>query len=65
MTQNDRQEMREFEDAAERAGGFVSPMLEGNVHYDYRKILAYCKEKQIDPRDMTIRELDKFILPKQ
>lgn len=55
--------MSALDDAAEKAGGYVSPSLKDNVHYDYRKILAYCSERGIEPQDMTIRELDRFIIP--
>lgn len=55
--------MIEFDNAADKAGGYVSPLFKDNANYDYRKLLAYCKEKKIDPLDLTIRELDKFIIP--
>ncbi len=46
----------------EKAGGFVSAISEKNIEYDYRKIIAYCKKKGIEPIDLTIRELNTFIL---
>lgn len=57
------EKMAVLDDIAEKAGGYVSPSLKDNVHYDYRKILQYCKERGIEPIDMTIRELDQFIIP--
>ena len=63
MTREQMRDMAELDRVAEEAGGFVSPMFNNNVHYDYRKLLAYCEEKGIDPRDVTIKELDKFIIP--
>ena len=33
-----------------------------DVHYDYRKIVKYCKEKGIEPVDLTIRELNTFVI---
>lgn len=63
MSEQDIRNMAELDEAADRAGGYVSPLFRDNVHYDYRKLLAYCKEKRIDPLDLTIRELDRFLLP--
>lgn len=54
--------MNELDEAAEKAGGFTSPVLAENVHYNYREISRYCKEKGIEPIDMTIRELNKFVV---
>ncbi len=54
--------MTEIDTAADKAGGYVSPLFKGNTMYDYRKLLAYCKENEIDPLDLTIRELGKFII---
>lgn len=36
--------------------------VENEPHYDYRAISKYCKEKGIEPLDMTIRELNSFIV---
>lgn len=55
--------MRELDEAAEKAGGYVINNGSKVPHYDYRKLLKYCREKGKDPRDMTIRELDCFIIP--
>ena len=63
MSEQDMKRMIEFDTAADKAGGYVSPLFKDNANYDYRKLLAYCKEKKIDPLDLTIRELDKFIIP--
>lgn len=54
--------MRDLDEAAEKVGGFVSAISEKNIEYDYRKIIAYCKKKGIEPIDLTIRELNTFIL---
>lgn len=63
MTKQDMDAMANMDEAAEQAGGYLSPSLKSNIHYDYRKIMDYCKAKGIDPRDMTIRELDSFVIP--
>ncbi|MBD5140846.1 MAG: hypothetical protein HDT25_05460 [Ruminococcus sp.] len=61
MSNEDIAKMKALDEAAEKAGGFVS-VNEKNVDYDYRKIIAYCKKKGIEPIDLTIRELNTFIL---
>lgn len=62
MTNEDRIKMRELDEAAERAGGYVSTINAKDIEYDYRKIIKYCEEKGIEPIDMTIRELNTFII---
>jgi len=62
VTESERKQMRELDAAAEKAGGFVSTVKCNDIHYDYRAIIKYCKEKGIEPIDMTIRELNSFII---
>ena len=62
MTEKERQDMIEFEEAAERNGGYVSYLPNTNQHVDYRGLIAYCKEKGIEPIDMTLREHNQFVL---
>lgn len=62
MSELDLKKMRDLDDAAEKAGGFVSMLKDTDVHYDYRKIVKYCKEKGIEPVDLTIRELNTFVI---
>ena len=33
-----------------------------DIHYDLRAIAKFCKEKGIEPLDMTLRELNQFII---
>ena len=56
--------LSELDDAAAEAGGYVAfnSNVENEPHYDYRAISKYCKEKGIEPLDMTIRELNSFIV---
>lgn len=56
------QQMRELEDAADRAGGYVAALPAPEQHVDYRKMLSYCKDKGIDPLDLTLREYNQFII---
>ena len=51
-----------LDEAAEKAGGYTSFVPAENIQYNYREIIKYCKEKGIEPIDMTIRELNKFII---
>ncbi|MCM1328806.1 MAG: hypothetical protein NC253_05130 [Ruminococcus sp.] len=62
MSKEDLIKMRELDETAEKAGGFVSAISAENIDYDYRGIIAYCKEKGIEPVDMTIRELNAFVV---
>ena len=62
MSKDEIKKMKELDEAAERAGGFTSPVSADEIHYDYREIIRYCKEKGIEPIDMTIRELNRFVV---
>lgn len=62
MSEEEMEAMRALDEAAERAGGYVSPSFPNALHYDCRKIIAYCREKGIEPLDLTIRELHQFII---
>lgn len=54
--------MRELDEIAEQEGGYLSTIPSGDIHYDYRAIDKFCKEKGIEPIDMTIRQLNNFII---
>ena len=56
--------LAELADVAANAGGFVAlnSDIENEPHYNYRAISKYCKEKGIEPLDMTLRELNSFIV---
>lgn len=64
MSEKEFIQICELDDVADAAGGFVDfhPSSDSDIHYDYRAILAYCKERKIDPIDMTIREMQQFVL---
>ncbi len=61
MTEQERKDWDALEEAAEKAGGYVDPHP-SDIHYDLRAIAKFCKEKGIEPLDMTLRELDQFII---
>ena len=42
MSESERKNMIELDEAAEKAGGFVSFLKSDEVHYNYREILEYC-----------------------
>ena len=54
----------ELDDIAEQAGGFVdyTPSSENEIHYDYRAIISYCRKNNMEPIDMTIREMQQFVI---
>jgi len=64
MSEKEFNEICDLDNIADEAGGFVAynSMSEYEIHYDYRAILAYCKERNIEPIDMTIREMQNFVL---
>lgn len=62
MTEKDRQEMRELDEIADRAGGYVDFFPNADQHIDMRGIIAYCREKGIEPIDMTLREYNRFVV---
>ncbi len=62
MSKEEIKKMRDLDEAAEKAGGFTSVFSADDVHYNYREINRYCKEKGIEPIDMTIRELNQFLV---
>ncbi len=62
MSHEEIKKMRALDEAAEKAGGFTSLFPAGDIHYNYREISRYCREKGIEPVDMTIRELNQFIV---
>lgn len=60
MSEQELERMRELDEAAEKAGGFLAPLSDAKTSYDYRAIVKYCREKGIDPVDITVRELNRF-----
>ena len=64
MSEKDCNKICELDDIAEQAGGYVdfNPNTETNIHYDYRAIIEYCKKHDKEPIDMTIREMQQFVI---
>lgn len=64
MSEKDFREICMLDDIAAEAGGYVdnTPSFNSEIHYDYHSIISYCKKKNIEPIDMTIRELQQFIV---
>ena len=63
MSEIERKKLFALDDAAEKAGGYVVNMVNKDVRYDFKRLNNYCKEKGIEPADLTLRELSKFIVP--
>lgn len=53
-----------LDDLAADAGGFVALNfdIKNEPHYNYKAISKYCKEKGIEPLDLTLRELNSFVV---
>ncbi len=64
MSEKEFQSICKLDDIADEAGGFVDCQQneQAEIHYDYRAILSYCKERKIEPIDMTIREMQQFVI---
>lgn len=62
MSEQEIRDMRELDELSEKAGGLVSSSFSDQVHYNYRKIAEYCKRKKIEPQDLTLRELQQFVV---
>ena len=62
MDEKKLEQMRELDEAADRAGGYVAAFPAPGQHVDYRKLLKYCKEKGIEPLDLTLREYHQFVV---
>ena len=64
MSENEFKKMCEIDTIAEEAGGYVAyhPSYENEVIYNYRAIIEYCQKRGIEPLDLTIREMQQFIV---
>jgi len=64
MTRAEYEKICSLDDVIDQEGGLgLDPF--GNVHYDYRAIIKHAKEHNIDPIDMTVRELGRFVVGAQ
>ena len=63
MSEQEFRNICELDDIAEEAGGYVdSTGSVSDIHYDYRAIIEFCRNQGREPADMTIRELQQFII---
>lgn len=62
MSNEERMRMNALDDAAEKAGGYVAEFMHKDTQYDLREMIKYCRDKGIEPIDLTLRELNKFII---
>ena len=61
-TEEQRRAIREFEEVAEKSGGYVAWPPLPKAEHNYRAMIKYCREKGIDCMDLTDEELRKFEL---
>ncbi len=52
----------EIDTIADRSGGYVDFVLTQEAHYDYRKLLEYCNDKNISPLDLDEEEKKQFLI---
>lgn len=62
MSNEERNKMNALDDAAEKAGGYVLNLVNKDTKYNLREMIKYCKNKGIEPIDLTLRELSNFII---
>lgn len=62
MAEKMKSKICELDELAEKAGGYVSNITSKDTHYDLHKLINYCKKKGIEPADLTLRELNNFII---
>ena len=62
MSEKEFMDVCEPDNIADEADGFVAyhPTAENEVHYDYRAIIQYCRERGIEPLDMTILNIHGY-----
>ncbi|MDR2559200.1 MAG: hypothetical protein LBC86_06625 [Oscillospiraceae bacterium] len=61
MSKDEFKKICELDDIIDQEGGLgLDPF--GNARYDYRAIIKHAKERNIDPIDMTVRELGQFVI---
>ena len=54
--------MEEIDTIADSSGGYVDFVLSQEAHYDYRKLLEYCNNKNISPLDLDEEEKKQFLI---
>jgi hypothetical protein len=61
MSRDEFEKICELDDLIDQEGGLgLDPF--GNARYDYRAILRHAQERNIEPIDMTVRELNQFVI---
>ena len=61
MNRSEFEKICSLDDIIDQEGGLgLDPF--GNAQYDYRAITNHAKERNIEPIDMTIRELNQFVV---
>jgi len=61
MSRTEFEKICSLDDVIDQEGGLgLDPF--GSTHYDYRAIIEHAKERNIDPIDLTVRELGQFVI---
>jgi hypothetical protein len=61
MSKSEFEKICELDDVIEQEGGLgLDPF--GNARYDYRAIIKHAQSRNIEPIDMTIRELNQYVV---
>ena len=63
VTRQQIENMTRLDEAAQRAGGYVARQSAGREHYDYRRLLSYCRDTGKKPVELTPDEARQFLLP--
>ncbi|MDR1674358.1 MAG: hypothetical protein LBR54_02775 [Oscillospiraceae bacterium] len=61
-TKEEKQAVYDLDDEAEKAGGYVEFPGGGLARHDYREMIKYCRERNMDCMDLTDEELSMFEL---
>ena len=61
MSESERTKIKQLDEAAEKAGGYVTFFLDKSIHVKIRELADYCRQKGIEPAVLTLRELHQFI----
>ena len=56
------EKMSELDSIADLSGGYVDFVPFQDLHYDYRKMLEYCKKKNVSPTDLDEEEIKQFLI---
>ena len=62
MTLEQIRNIAEIDDVADKNGGYLDFVTAQKEHYDYRKIIEYCKSNNLSPLELTEKEKSFFVI---